>query len=146
MKRVLLAAALPAVLGLGLVACGDDDNSPTTANTTASATQPTTVRTSETNGTEEGSDITLPGGVTIPDLGSILPGGSLPNLSLPDISIPELGSLPTNAESILKSVFPKLDDQQLQCLVDNLGGSADMSRITSLLDKCNIDMNDLVPG
>src|SRR4051794_1803230 len=109
MKRALLAV-LPAVLAVGLVACGDDDDSPTTASPTVTTTTPEATT---------GAVPTLPGGITVPDLGSILPGGSLPDLgsipdlgsllpggSLPELSIPDLGSLPTNAEEILKSVFP----------------------------------------
>jgi hypothetical protein len=142
MKRALLAA-LPAVLAIGLVACGDDDDSPTTAAETT-----TTTATEET----EGSDITLPGGVTVPDLGSVLPGGSLPDLgsilpggSLPDLSIPDLGSVP-NAEEILASVFPNLSEDQLACLVDELGGELDPSRVPDLMETCDIAPGDLIPG
>ena len=148
MKRALLAA-LPAVLALGLVACGDDDDSPSTVENTSRTT------TAEPATTAEGGDVTLPGGVTIPEnLGSLLPGGSLPDLgdisipdiSIPDLSIPDLGSLPTNAKEILRSVFPKLDDDQLDCLVDELGGDLDTSRITDVMDKCGIKAGDLIPG
>jgi hypothetical protein len=151
MKRALLAA-LPAVLALGLVACGDDDDSPTTAAETTTPTEET-----------EGSDATLPGGVTVPDLGSVLPGGSLPDFSIPDLSIPDLGSvlpggslpefsipdlgtLPTNAEEILASVFPNLNEDQLACLVDELGGELDPSRVPDLMETCDIAPGDLIPG
>jgi hypothetical protein len=136
MKRALLAALpamVPAVLALGLVACGDDDDSPTTAS-------PTATTPSATEGSTEAAP-TLPGGITIPDLGSILPGGSLP-----DFSIPDLGSLPTNAEEILRSVFPKLSDDQLQCLLDNLGGNIDPSKVPALIQECDISPGDLIPG
>ncbi len=152
MKRALLAV-LPAVLALGLVACGDDDDSPTTAGNSTAATVTNTTTPSVTDDTISGDQITLPGGGTIPDLGSILPGGSLPDLSdilpggsLPDISIPDLGSLPTNAEEILRSVFPKLTDDQLNCLVDNLGGQLDPTKVPALIQECDISPSDLIPG
>jgi len=147
MKRALLAA-LPAVLALGLVACGDDDDSPSTVeNTTATTTRSTTDDTVD----DEGGEVTLPGGVTIPEnIGSMLPGGTLPDLSeisIPDnLSIPDLGSLPTNAREILRSAFPDLSDDQVDCLVDELGGDLDPSRITDLMDQCGIEPGDLIPG
>jgi hypothetical protein len=143
MKRALLAL-LPAVLAVGLVACGDDDD-----NTPSSATTRTTTATpsggSESTGSSDETVPTLPGGVTLPDLGSILPGGSLPNLSLPDISIPELGSLP-DAEQILKSIFPGLTDDQASCLADKLGGQVDTSKILAEIQSCGINLRDLQPG
>jgi hypothetical protein len=141
MKRALIAA-IPAVLVLGLVACGDDDDAPTTVeNTTPS------VGSEEPDTTDdELSDLTLPGGITVPDLGSVLPGGSLPDFTIPgDLSIPDL-SLPENAEEILRSVFPNLDDDQLSCLVDELGGDIDPSRVPDLMNQCGIDPSDLIPG
>jgi hypothetical protein len=141
MKRALLAA-LPAVLVLGLVACGDDDDAPTTVENTTP-----TVGSAEPDTTTEDelSDLTLPGGITVPDLGSVLPGGSLPDFTIPDFSIPDL-SLPENAEEILRSVFPNLDDEQLSCLVDELGGDLDPSRVPDLMDQCGIEPSDLIPG
>jgi len=148
MKRALLAL-LPAVLAVGLVACGDDDD-----NTPSSATTRTTTATSSggsesetSTGSSEGSELTLPGGGTVPDLGSIFPGGSLPDISLPDVTIPELGSLPVNVESILRSIFPNLTDDQISCLSDKLGGEKlDTSKILSELESCGIDRSDLLPG
>jgi len=161
MKRALLAA-VPAVLVIGLVACGDDDdntavvttsaatNTTTPSTATESATAPTTSLATATTGTSAtagSSDITLPGGVTLPDLGSILPGGSLPNLSIPDISIPDLGSALPNVEETLKKVFPQLTDDQASCLAEHLSGSnMSMSAITAVMDDCNIDVRDLIPG
>jgi hypothetical protein len=144
MKRALLAL-LPAVLAVGLVACGDDDD-----NTPSSATTRTTTATSRGGSeseTSEGSELTLPGGGTVPDLGSIFPGGSLPDISLPNVTIPELGSLPVNVESILRSIFPNLTDDQISCLSDKLGGAKlDTSKILSELESCGIDRSDLLPG
>jgi hypothetical protein len=148
MKRALLVL-LPAVLAVGLVACGDDDdNTPSTAGTTT-ATTTATRRTSETETTTDSSeepDFTLPGGITVPDLGSIFPGGSIPDISIPDISIPDLGSLPTNVDEILKSIFPNLTDDQVTCLADKLGGKIDTSKILSEIQSCGIDPSDLSPG
>ena len=48
---------------------------------------------------------TLPGGITLP---------SLPDISIPDISVPD-------TESLLRQVFPNLDDDQVSCLSDALG-------------------------
>ena len=148
MKRALLAV-LPAVLVIGLVACGDDDdNTPSSATTrTTTATRETSSSDTETtSGSSEGSELTLPGGVTVPDLGSILPGGSLPDLSLPELSIPDLGSLPVDAEEILKSIFPNLSDEQVSCLADKLQGKVDTSKILSEIQSCGIDPSDLTPG
>jgi hypothetical protein len=147
MKRALLVA-LPAVLAVGLVACGDDDDntSATAANTTtASATEPSTAATSETSEASGGGGVTLPGGGTI-DLGSILPGGSLPNLSVPDLSIPDLGSLVPEMEDVLRRTFPKLTDDQISCLADHMQGQVSMSQITSMMSECNIDVQDLIGG
>ena len=149
MKRALIAV-LPAVLAVGLLACGDDDDNDTpstaTTRTTTATTRSGTGETETTTGSSDGSELTLPGGMTVPDLGSILPGGSLPNLSLPDISIPDLGSLPVNAEEILKSIFPNLSDDQVSCLVDKLGGQIDTSKILAEIQSCGIDPSDLSPG
>jgi hypothetical protein len=144
MKRPLLVA-LPAVLAVGLVACGDDDDntSATAANTTtASATERTTASTSETSG---GGGVTLPGGGTI-DLGSILPGGSLPNLSLPGGTTPDLGSLVPEMEDILRRTFPKLTDEQISCLADHMQGQVSMSQVTAMMSECNIKVQDLIGG
>jgi hypothetical protein len=144
MKRALLVA-LPAVLAVGLVACGDDDDntSATASNTTTvSATEPTTSGTSESAG---GGGVTLPGGGTL-DLGSILPGGSLPDLSVPDLSIPDLGSLVPQMEDVLRRTFPKLTDDQVSCLAEHMQGQVSMSQITSMMSECNIDVQDLIPG
>jgi hypothetical protein len=152
MKRAALLAALPAVLALGLVACGDDDDSPSTVQSpsTVENTSRTTAAEPGTT-TDEGGDVTLPGGVTIPEnIGSLLPGGSLPdlsNLTIPDnLSIPDLGSLPENAREILRSTFPNLSDEQLDCIIDEFGGELDPSRITDVMDQCGIEPRDLIPG
>ena len=145
MKRALLAV-LPAVLAVGLLACGDDDdNTPSTA-TTKTTTATSSSGSGETETTSgESTPLTLPGGITVPDLGSILPGGSLPNLSIPEFSIPDLGSLPVNVEDVLKSIFPNLTDEQVSCLADKLGGKVDTSKILSEIQSCGIDLSDLTP-
>jgi hypothetical protein len=144
MKRALVAV-LPAVLAVGLLACGDDDdNTPSTA-TSRTTTATGSDETETTSGSSGGPEFTLPGGGTLPG-GTILPGGSLPNLSLPDFSIPELGSLPVNVEDVLKSIFPNLTDDQVSCLADKLGGQIDTSKILSQIQSCGIDLSDLTTG
>ena len=76
---------------------------------------------------------TLPGGITLP---------SLPDISIPDVSIPD-------AESILRQVFPNLDDEQISCLVDalgDIGSDFDPSQVIDVLDDCNINISDLTGG
>ncbi len=80
---------------------------------------------------------TLPGGITLP---------SLPDISLPDISVPD-------TESLLRQVFPNLDDDQVSCLSDALGDigtdsdpSQVMEQVTEVLDDCNINVSDLTGG
>jgi hypothetical protein len=157
MKRALLLAA-PAVLTLGLVACAGDDDDDTpettaTAETTADATTDVTTEdtsedTSDATVTDETTDDTrdtllpggtaLPGGTLVPG-GTILPGGSLPEISIPDISIPE-------ASEIIGRIFPNLDEEQVECLADEVGTDIDVNRAMDVLDECNIDPADLQPG
>jgi hypothetical protein len=151
MKRALLAA-LPAVLALGLVACGDDDDSVSTEP--ASTTTP-----------REGSieisipdvsipditipdisipDITLPGGITIPEnIGSVLSNISIPDLS--NISIPDLPtgiSVPTSLlEQILRGALPNITDDQIDCVIDELGGELDLQRLPDIAETCDIDLS-----
>jgi len=155
MKRALIAA-LPAVFVLGLVACGDDDDAVTTEPDSATTT--TTER--ETDSTDRStvtlpdlsdvtipdislpSDFTLPGGITIPDLGSVLPGGTLPDLS--GISIPDLPtgiSVPSALlEQILRGAIPNITDDQIDCVIDELGGKLDLQRLPDIAQTCEIDL------
>jgi len=150
MKRALVAV-LPVALALGLVACGDDDDAPDSvpASTPATVDEAT------------GGDVTLPGGGTLPDISMpdiTLPGGStlpdlsditmpdLSDLSIPDFSIPDV-SLPSGMiEQLLRSTLPNLSDDQIDCLVDGLGGSLDLQQLPDLAQDCNIDASDLTPG
>jgi hypothetical protein len=156
MKRALIAA-LPAVLVFGLVACGDDDDS---VSTEPGSVTTTTERESETDSTDRSSvtlpdlsdvsipditlppDFTLPGGITIPDLGSVLPGGTLPDLS--GISIPELPtgiSVPSALlEQILRGAIPSITDDQIDCVIDELGGKLDLQRLPDIAQTCEIDL------
>ena len=68
--------------------------------------------------------------MTIPDISAAghhdprhldLPDISLPDISLPDISIPDI-SLPDNASELFAEIFPNLDEDQIDCLVENLQG------------------------
>ena len=152
MKRALLAA-LPAVLALGLVACGDDDDSV--------STEPASVTTTPREGSVEislpditvpditipditlPSDITLPGGITIPEnIGSILSNISIPDLS--NISIPDLPtgiSVPNSLlEQILRGALPNITDDQIDCVIDELGGKLDLQRLPDIAKTCDIDL------
>jgi hypothetical protein len=139
MRRALILA--PLALALSLAACGDDDDDP--ADTASASTKPETT---------EGGGITVPD-ISIPDISipdiSIpditIPDISLPDISIPDISIPDV-SLPENADELFRQVFPNLDDDQIDCLVENMSGDIDVSVVTELLDECNIDPQDLLPG
>ncbi|MET0460973.1 MAG: hypothetical protein ABW195_17110 [Ilumatobacteraceae bacterium] len=147
MKRALVLV-LP-LLALGLVACGDDDDAP---DVTSGATGPDV--------TTDGSspDLTLPD-LSIPDLS--IPDISLPdnltlpdNITIPDFSIPDLSipdlSIPENGADLLAQMFPKLDDEQIDCLLDAAGditgSTADQSAVLDYLDQCNVEAADLVPG
>jgi hypothetical protein len=155
MKRAALLAALPAVLALGLVACGDDDDSVSTEP--ASPTATTTAR----EGSVEISvpdisvpditipdlslppDLTLPGGITIPEnIGSILSNISIPDLS--NISIPDLPtgiSVPNSLlEQILRGALPNITDEQIDCVIDELGGKLDLQRLPDIAETCDIDL------
>ena len=126
MKRALVLV-LP-LLAIGLVACGDDDDSP---DVTAGVTTP---------------EVSTPD-VTTPDL--TLPDLSIPDLSIPDFSIPDF-SIPENGAELLSQLFPKLDDEQIDCLLDAAGditgSAADQSKLFEYLDECNISTSDLLPG
>jgi hypothetical protein len=128
-------AALPAVLALGLVACGDDDDTPETVPAS-----------SETEATG-GGDVTLPGGSTLPDIS--LPDISLPDISLPDISVPDLSdiSVPEGLiEDALRNVLPDLSDEQISCLADGLETDFDLQRVQELAESCDIDLADVQLG
>jgi hypothetical protein len=147
MKRVLILAA-PAVLALGLVACGDDDDdSPDTTETVDTASVDTATDDTATDDTATDGTL-LPGGTILPG-GTVLPGGSLPDISIPDISIPDI-SLPEEAseifESVLSQTFPNLSDEQVSCLAEAFQGELDLSQIQSVAEDCGIDESDLVPG
>jgi|HigsolmetaAR202D_1030399.scaffolds.fasta_scaffold46619_2 hypothetical protein len=146
MKRALLLAA-PAVLALGLVACGDDDDD------TPETTEPTAT-TSETGGDDTAPDLSIPE-ITVPDIS--IPDISLPDISLPDISIPDFSipdftipeiSLPAEAQGIVRQVlqqmFPRLDEDQIICLSQAFdGGTLDIERLQSIAEECNLDPADL---
>jgi hypothetical protein len=151
MKRALIAA-LPAVLALGLVACGDDDDAVTTEPGSATTNaRPETDRTTDITIPDNitipdlslPSDFTLPGGITIPEnLGSILSNISIPDLS--NISIPELPtgiSIPSGLlEQILRGAIPNITDDQIDCVVDELGGKLDLQRLPDIAETCEIDL------
>jgi Tfp pilus assembly protein PilW len=186
MKRAFALLA-PAVLVVGLVACGDDDDSPdaTTADTEATTDETTTEGTEATSSTEgEGTDaegstgdaesdmmaqvfpnlsrdqidclVEQAGDITeamdpsqaqqIAEDCDIDPADLTPDMSA--ISIPDLGdiSVPGNMNEIMSQVFPNLDEDQIDCLVDELGGDFDPSKAAQLADTCNIDPSDLTPG
>ena len=97
------------------------------AATTEDATEETTE-----DATEETSDeITIPDiSISIPDL----------DITIPDLSVP-------NAEEIIADVFPDLDEDQVSCLADAFEGETpSVDQVMDLLDDCNINPSDLVPG
>jgi hypothetical protein len=69
-----------------------------------------------------------------PDMSAI----SLPDLS--DVSIPE------NMDEMMQQVFPGLSDEQVTCLVEQLGADFDIAKAQQLTETCNIDPADLTPG
>jgi hypothetical protein len=118
MKRALALLA-PAVLVVGLVACGDDDDSPDT--TTATETTE-----SQPDDTEADATDTAP----TTDSGDTEAGGSVADSEL------------------LGQIFPNLNRDQIECLVDEIGDSAkalDPAQAQAAADACDIDPDDLVP-
>lgn len=142
MKRALLLAA-PAVLALGLVACGDDDDD---APDSTDATEETA--TEETATDDTSTEDTSGGDITVPDI-------SIPDISIPDITLPG-GTLPTSIslpeeaseifEQVLTDTFPNLDAEQVSCLAEAFQGEIDLSQIQSVAEDCGIDPADLQPG
>ena len=151
MKRFLAILAVPLAV-LGFAACGDDDDDdgPTSRRHRSHRRHGRQRR----HGSDDTGGITLPSlpDGTLPSLpGGTLPGGitvpSLPDISIPDISIPDV-SLP-DTESILRQVFPDLDDEQISCLSDalgDIGSDIDPSQVIDVLDDCNINISDITPG
>jgi hypothetical protein len=149
MKRALLLAA-PAVLALGLVACGDDDDD------TPESTEPVTATTDG----DAGADITIPDitlpditipDITIPDLSDIsIPDFTIPDLS--DISIPDLSgitipdfTIPEEArgimESVIKQLYPEMDEDQVLCIAEQLGGNAlNETFLRQIAETCDLDV------
>lgn len=82
--RILLTAAVSGALVLGLAACGGDDDDAATATVPGGVTLPTGVTIPEL------PEVTIPSGVSVPDISDItLPGGvTIPDM--PDISIPDM--------------------------------------------------------
>ena len=69
----------------------------------------------------------------------------LSDLSIPDFSVPD--SVPTEMlEQVLRTVLPDLDDEQIDCVVDELGGSLDLQRLPEIAETCGIDAGDITPG
>jgi hypothetical protein len=190
MKRALALLA-PAVLTIGLVACGgDDDDSPdTTAATVESTDEGTTDETLDATITAPtiagddddtagaGGDIDTDtlgqifpdldddqlscladrvGGVTeamdptqaqaIADECDIDPADLTPDMSA--ISIPDMSgvSIPDNMDEMMQQAFPGLTDQQVSCLVDQLGDDFDVAKAQQVAETCDIEPSDLTPG
>jgi hypothetical protein len=119
MKRGRITLAAVAVGAFALTACGDDDDVDVTI-----------------------PDVSVPD-ITLPDI-TLPEGATIPDITLPDITLPENAD---SAEDIIRQFFPGLDDDQVSCVVDALGGKvSDASQIMDLLDDCNIQLNDLRPG
>ena len=146
MKRALILAA-PAVLALGLVACSDDDDDSPDATTEETTDDTTSTDDTATDDRDDTDDTLLPGGTVVPGGtlvpgGTVLPGGTLP--TIPEISIPDI-SIP-DAEEMLGQIFPNLDEDQIDCLAEEVGPDIDVSQVMDVLDECNIDPADLQPG
>ena len=146
MKRALVLV-LP-LLAVGLVACGDDDDSPdiTAAVTTPDVTTPDVTMPDLTLPDISIPDFSIPD-LSIPDFS--IPDFSIPDFSIPDFSIPDF-SIPENGAEMLGQLFPKLDEEQINCLLDAAGditgSSADPSKLLDFLDECDVSPSDLLPG
>jgi hypothetical protein len=121
---------------MALVACGDDDDDEPTDSTEAT--------TEDTEATDETT-----AEITVPDISISIPDISTPDISISipdiDITIPDI-SIP-DAEELIREIFPDLDDDQVSCLAEALQGEApSASEVMDLLDDCNINASDLVPG
>ena len=49
-------------------------------------------------------------------------------------------------EAVIRRLFPNLDDTQVSCLAENITTDFDPSDVLSLLDECNIQVQDLGRG
>lgn len=139
MKRALLLV----VPILALVACSDDDDAPEVTSADVTSTDVATPEVSAPERTEP--ELTLPDDISIPDDITIPDDISIPdNISIPDLSMPE------NAGELIGRMFPQLDEEQIDCLVDaaeELGGEVtDQGQLLDYLDECNIDASDLLGG
>ena len=189
MKRALALLA-PAVLALGLVACGDDDDdTPDTTEasvetidevTTAATTDVTETAATTSDGDETGAggsvdaDDTLQRifpnltdeeisclGDRVDDLTAtqdpaeaqaiaeecgIDPADLDPDMSA--ISLPDMSgvSVPDNMDEMMQRVFPGLTDEQVSCLVDELGADFDVEKAQQVAETCDIEPADLAPG
>jgi hypothetical protein len=115
MKRALALLA-PAVLVVGLVACGDDDDSPDTTTATEATTDATA--SDATTAATDGDDT---------DAG---------------------GSGDDAADETMRQIFPNLDGDQIDCLVEQVGDfteSIDQAQAQAIAAECDIDPADLVP-
>jgi hypothetical protein len=183
MKRALALLA-PAVLALGLVACGDDDDSTDTtttiesvtdATTDATVTEPTIGGDDDATGSTADLDTSALGQIfpnlddeqvrcladrisdvteamdpsqaqAIAEECDIDPADLTPDMSA--ISIPDISglSIPDNMAEMMQQVFPGLSEEQVTCLVDELGSDFDVQKAQQVAETCNIDPSDLAPG
>lgn len=55
-------------------------------------------------------------------------------------------SIPDNMAEMMQQVFPGLSDEQVSCLVEQLGDDFDVAKAQQVAETCNIDPSDLTPG
>jgi hypothetical protein len=55
-------------------------------------------------------------------------------------------SIPDNMGEMMQQVFPGLSDEQVSCLVEQLGDDFDIAKAQRVAETCNIDPSDLTPG
>jgi hypothetical protein len=116
MQRALALLA-PALLVVGLVACGDDDDdSPDTTTATEATTDVTT------------AEVTTPA----TDAEDTDAGGSIDE----------------DQTDTMRQIFPNLDGDQIDCLVeqvDDFTDAIDQAQAQAIAAECDIDPADLVP-
>ena len=114
MKRALALLA-PVALVVGLVACGDDDDSPDSTTATAETT------TTEATVTDDTAS---------------------------DASTEAAGTSGDDSSDLMARVFPNLDEEQLDCVVEQVG-DLDPTQVAAqaqqIADECAIEPADLTP-
>lgn len=131
MKKRALMLVAPLALVAGLAACGgDDDDTPTdgTAATEETAAESTAAESTETTAAETAE--------TTADAGDAA-----------EVTIPELsGDVQDQAVKAVQEMFPKLDEEQITCLMEKGGADFKPEDAMNIISDCNIDVADLTPS